>query len=544
METNWNEHRDKIIGLGEHSLHKSYYPELQERIDELELSKRNLMTLINSVSDAIIIHDKEGKILLLNNQARKIYNIDDTDNKQYTIFDITSSEQESHLLPELWSNVLNNNTRVFEWLGRQLKTNREIPMQVSLNSTIWDDQHVIVAIVRDFTERKEFEKQIIAAKEKAEESDRLKTAFLANMSHEIRTPMNGIIGFTNLLKSPGLSTEDQQAYIEIIEKSGQRMLSTIQAIIDIAKIESGLEKTDVSTFNLNRLMSDLFEFFHIEAAGKNIQLTITSQLPDKNAHIQTDKEKLNSILTNLIKNAIKYTHKGSIDFGYSLDTGKEDPVLKFCIKDTGIGIPADRQQAVFNRFEQADIEDRAAYQGSGLGLAIAKSYVEMLGGKIWLESEPGVGSVFYFTLPYNTEAKIKAETKNIYSGDPLQPDSKLKILIVEDEEVAALYLQIILKEYGKEFLVTKSGAEAVKICKNNPDIDLVLMDIKVPEMNGHDATRKIREFNKNVFILAQTAYAQIGDREKCIHAGCNDFVSKPINKGKLLGIIDNFLKSE
>ena len=276
METNWNEHRDKIIGLGEHSLHKSYYPELQERIDELELSKRNLMTLINSVSDAIIIHDKEGKILLLNNQARKIYNIDDTDNKQYTIFDITSSEQESHLLPELWSNVLNNNTRVFEWLGRQLKTNREIPMQVSLNSTIWDDQHVIVAIVRDFTERKEFEKQIIAAKEKAEESDRLKTAFLANMSHEIRTPMNGIIGFTNLLKSPGLSTEDQQAYIEIIEKSGQRMLSTIQAIIDIAKIESGLEKTDVSTFNLNRLMSDLFEFFYIEAAGKNIQLTITS----------------------------------------------------------------------------------------------------------------------------------------------------------------------------------------------------------------------------------------------------------------------------
>ncbi len=544
METNWNEHRDKIIGLGEHSLHKSYYPELQERIDELELSKRNLMTLINSVSDAIIIHDKEGKILLLNNQARKIYNIDDTDNKQYTIFDITSSEQESHLLPELWSNVLNNNTRVFEWLGRQLKTNREIPMQVSLNSTIWDDQHVIVAIVRDFTERKEFEKQIIAAKEKAEESDRLKTAFLANMSHEIRTPMNGIIGFTNLLKSPGLSTRDQQVYIDIIEKSGQRMLSTIQAIIDIAKIESGLEKTDISTFNLNRLMGDLFEFFYIEASGKNIQLTITSQLPDKNVNILTDKEKLNSILTNLIKNAIKYTHEGSIDFGYSMDSGKEDPVLKFYIKDTGIGIPADRQQAVFNRFEQADIEDRAAYQGSGLGLAIAKSYVEMLGGKIWLESEPGVGSVFYFTLPYNTEAKIKAETEKIYSGDRLQPDNKLKILIVEDEEVAALYLQIVLKAYGKEFLITKSGAEAVKICKNNPDIDLVLMDIKVPEMNGHDATRKIREFNKNVFILAQTAYAQIGDREKCIHAGCNDFITKPINKEKLLSIIENYLKSE
>jgi len=383
-------------------------------------------------------------------------------------------------------------------------------------------------------------KELLAAKEKAEESDRLKSAFLANMSHEIRTPMNGILGFTDLLKDPDLSGEELKRYIDIIDKSGKRMLNTIQDIIDISKIESGQMSVSISNININRQLTDLFDFFNQEASRKNIRFSIHKQLPDIEADIRTDKEKLDSVLTNLIKNAIKYTHFGFIETGYTVDKFDGKEYVKFYVKDSGIGIPKDRQKAVFNRFEQADIEDRDAYQGSGLGLAIAKSYVEMLGGEIWLESEFGKGSVFYFTIPFQSVEKAKH-----FIDIPVQKEEKpmqkrLKILIVEDEEDAIYYLQIILRDYGKEFLVAKKGSDAVEFCKKNPDIDIVLMDIKIPGMDGYEATRKIREFNKDVFILAQTAYAQKGDREKCIEAGCNEFISKPINRSNLLRLIDNY----
>jgi len=244
-------------------------------------------------------------------------------------------------------------------------------------------------------------RELKAAKERAEESDRLKSAFLANMSHEIRTPMNGILGFADLLKNPELTGEEQQAYIKIIEKSGNRMLNIINQIIDISKIEAGLMEMHLSESNINEQIEYVYTFFKPEAEAKNISISINTPLPDKEVTIKTDREKLYAILTNLVKNAVKYSHEGSIEIGYRLQHINPADMIEFYVRDTGIGIPKDRQEAVFERFIQADIADRMAYQGAGLGLAITKAYVEMLGGSIYLESETGKGSTFYFTLPYS-----------------------------------------------------------------------------------------------------------------------------------------------
>jgi len=264
---------------------------------------------------------------------------------------------------------------------------------------------------QEIEQREQAEQELIKALVHAEESDRLKSAFLTNMSHEIRTPMNGILGFAELLKEPDLTGKQQQEYIEIIEKSGARLLNIIKDIIDISKIESGQMIVSVSETNVNQQMEFIYKFFENEVDHKELHLTLIKPLSTSEAIIRTDREKLYSILTNLIKNAIKYTSKGSIEFGYrSTSSSSElasEPVelLQFFVKDTGIGIPKDRQEAIFERFMQADIVDKMARQGAGLGLAISKAYVEMLGGKIWVESEEGQGSTFYFTIPNLPESK-------------------------------------------------------------------------------------------------------------------------------------------
>jgi len=249
---------------------------------------------------------------------------------------------------------------------------------------------------KNITDRKLGEQELIIAKEHAEECDRLKSAFLANMSHEIRTPMNGILGFTDLLKGHNLTGEEQNKYIGIIEKSGARLLNIINDIIDISKIESGQMEVSITETNINGQIEYIYAFFKSEAEAKGMQINFQNTLPLNEAFIKTDREKFYSILTNLVKNAIKYTMSGTVEFGYNL----KNNYLEFFVKDTGIGIAKDRLKAIFERFVQADIADRQALQGSGLGLAIAKAYIEMLGGTIWVESEEGIGSMFYFTIPY------------------------------------------------------------------------------------------------------------------------------------------------
>jgi len=416
----------------------------------------------------------------------------------------------------------------------------------------------IIVISRDITENKILQSQLIEqneklkllnidlihAKDKAEESDRLKTAFLANMSHEIRTPMNGILGFSELLKTPGLTGNQQEEYIGIIEKSGKRMLNIINDIIDISKIEAGLMKIDSKETNINEQVEFIFTFFKPEVEAKGLKFSYNCGLPAKNAWLKTDREKLYSILTNLVKNAIKYTPSGSIDLGYDLisnsqadNTPLQTPMgttqtkmLQFYVKDTGIGIPADRQQAIFDRFVQADIDDKNALQGAGLGLSITKAYVEMLGGTIRVESNEDHGSTFYFTLPYvaATEEPMEGTHDSMADITKLQTE-KLKILIAEDDGASEVLLSIHIKDFSSEILKAQTGFEAVDLCRSHPDIDLILMDIQMPDLNGYEATKLIRQFNKDVIIIAQTAFGLHGDKEKALEAGCNDYIPKPID---------------
>jgi hypothetical protein len=401
-----------------------------------------------------------------------------------------------------------------------------------------DNERLLVLDANKNLERtvEERTKELLKAKEQAEESDRLKSAFLANMSHEIRTPMNGILGFAELLKEPGLTGEEQQNYIRIIQKSGARMLNIINDIVDISRIEAGLMKLEIQESNVNEQIEYIYTFFKPEVETKGMKLSINIPLPAKEAILKTDREKVYAILTNLVKNAIKYSNEGTIEIGYI----KKDTSLEFYVKDTGIGIPNDRQDAIFERFIQADIPDQFTQQGAGLGLSITKAYLEMLGGKIWVKSQKGIGSTFYFTLPYNAAPTKETSVQQIVPSEKIDKFRKLKILIAEDDKVSEMLMDLTIKMFGREILKASTGLKAIEACKKNPDIDLVMMDIRMPDMGGYEATRQIREFNKEVVIIAQTAYGLSGDCEKAIEAGCNDYISKPINKAELLLLIQKY----
>ncbi|MBI5540820.1 MAG: PAS domain S-box protein [Bacteroidia bacterium] len=398
----------------------------------------------------------------------------------------------------------------------------------------------------NITDLKQTQLDLIKAKEKAEESDRLKSAFLANMSHEIRTPMNGILGFAELLKLPDLKTEKQKDYIKIIEESGNRMLNIINDIINISKVEAGLMDLNISETNINKQIDYIYSFFKPEAESKGLKLIHKKSLQNNESIIKTDSQKLNSILTNLLKNSLKFTPDGVIEIGYV----KKENILEFYVKDTGIGIPLHQKELIFERFRQGSEQLNRKYEGSGLGLSISKAYVEMMGGKIWVKKDSEgnsneKGSEFYFTLPYNpvSEEEIEIIHEPVSSINNKINSKKLKALIVEDDEASMIFNKISVEDFCHEILFAVNGNEAVTYCKQNPDIDLILMDIKLPDLDGYEATQQIRHFNKKVIIIAQTAFALAGDREKAIEAGCNDYLTKPYNKS-MLGekIMKYFLK--
>ena len=503
---------------------------IKEQIAE---SEEKFRTITENSADAIFIADKEGKYIYVNKKGVDLLGYSKEEILTFTIADISPK------------NRLAEYVQIFQQLFTKGSSYSEIELVRKDGSWVDTDLNAVLlpngliyGSCRDISKRKQLEKELVKARENAEESNRLKSAFLANMSHEIRTPMNGILGFTQLLKTPKLTGAEQQTYIDIIEKSGIRMLSIINDIINISRIESGFVEISVAKTNIDQLVHDVFNFFKPEAEKKELIFFVKNEWSTNHEMIITDREKVFVVLTNLVKNALKFTQKGSIEMGYE----KKEKYFEFFVTDTGAGISQEHKEIIFERFRQGSESLTRNYEGAGLGLAISKSYVELLGGRIWVETKNGQGSTFCFTIPYLNGRVAKKQVEPVIEKQ-LIPDKMLKILVVEDDETSRMLLNIIVEPLASDLLHAVLGYEAIEICRNNPDIDLVLMDIQIPGINGYEATRQIRKFNTNVVIIAQTAFAFNGDREKAIAAGCNNYISKPLSKFKLRKMIANSFSS-
>jgi len=369
------------------------------KLAEKELRKLSQAIEQNPVS--VVITDSNGIIEYTNPKFTEMTGFEASDAIGQNPRILKSGQMEPEFYANLWQVITSGKI----WNGELINRNKSGQLYWANKSIspIIDERGKItnfVAIAEDISEKKKTEAELIQAKEKAEESDRLKSAFLANISHEIRTPMNGILGFAELLKEPDLTPENQMEFLEVIERSGQRMLNIINDLIDISKIEAGETSLRIRKANINKMLHELHLFFMPEGNQKNIGIDFHCDLPDEESFIETDGTKLNQILTNLIKNAVKFTETGSVSFGYR----KKNLKFEFFVTDTGPGITPDQKSLIFERFRQGTLGNSPKYEGAGLGLAISKAYVELLGGSIWMESELGKGSTFYFELPDLTPA--------------------------------------------------------------------------------------------------------------------------------------------
>jgi signal transduction histidine kinase/ActR/RegA family two-component response regulator len=386
---------------------------------------------------------------------------------------------------------------------------------------------------------KKLNEELHLAKEKAEESDRLKTAFLQNMSHEIRTPMNAIMGFSALIVDYYDNKPKLESFSEIISQRCNDLLTIINDILDIAKIESGQLPVHYEACDLDTLFTELFAFFNENKKRmnkENIDLIVQRVCDPTQTIIVTDKVKLKQIFINLISNAFKFTEEGHIEVGCTLNSENK---LEFFVSDTGIGIQADKQAQIFERFTQVNQSKTRIHSGTGLGLSIVKGLLHLLNGKIWLESAPNKGTTFYFSIPYQSALSTldgsvasEEEATGQFAGK--------KILLVEDDYYNAEYLKEILYSAGFDTTHTAFGKEAVDLSLAH-SFDIVLMDIGLPDIDGFEATRRIKQKKPNLIIIAQTAYASQNDREKTLKAGCNDYISKPLKREMLMSLLNKYL---
>lgn len=403
-----------------------------------------------------------------------------------------------------------------------------------------DEQADLIA--KAHLELQRLESALHNAKIRAEEADILKSNFLANMSHEIRTPMNGILGFAQLLKDED-SPEKRDRYIDIIYHNGMMLVNLIDDIIDLSKIDAGQLTINPVECNLDNLMFEVYTFFNeikFKQEKEHINIRLLNLNDDESNILHTDTQRLRQVLVNLIGNALKFTEKGSVEFGYIINSGKNN--IEFFVRDTGIGIPKDKQDIIFDRFRQVQEGSTRKYGGTGIGLYISKHIIELLGGDIWFESEVGQGTTFHFTLPYQ-ESKNTSDGSVIFkTKSPHYNWSGKTILIAEDIETNYKYLSTILSDTKANILWVRNGEEAINQVMNGSPIDLILMDIQMPIIDGYEATLRIREKFPDLPIIAQTAYALPHDNLKCFEVGCNDYVSKPINAHLLKKKIDDLLK--
>jgi len=407
-----------------------------------------------------------------------------------------------------------------------------------MKKQLWDSNQELQQFNQQIEERQE---QLQEAFSKAEESDRLKSAFLANLSHEIRTPMNAILGFAHLLNKKEMPDERKKQFIDIIHAKGEQLMQLINDIIDISKIQSHQFEIQPESFNLNHLFRQIELSYNsqmkVSHKEEKIDLRIKTSMKNGECQIVLDKHRLEQILNNLINNALKFTHKGFVEVGY-LPYNQQS--LLFYVQDTGIGIKKDKQGVVFDSFRQADERMNRDYGGTGLGLAIARNLVELMGGEIWVESVPGKGSTFYFTTRWEKGVVSPTDPAVMQVRERLDDWSQKTVLITEDDHANMLHLEELLKPTGIRMLKAADGEECLELLRTHPGTDLVLMDIKLPGMDGYEITRQIKQFDERIPVIAQTAYAMKGDRETLLQAGCDDYLPKPIDKESLLEVLNRY----
>jgi len=480
----------------------------------------------------LLIDPKSGAIVDANKSASNYYGWtrEELKGKKISEINILSPDEIKMDIEKVISQKKNK----FEF-KHQLKNGSVRDVEVLSSVVEIAEQKMLHSIIFDISYRKQVEGALIKSKEKAEESDRLKTAFLQNMSHEIRTPMNAIMGFSSLLVRSYNNKAQLEQYTEIISQRSNDLLEIIDDILNISKIESGQLTVNNEVIKLKDFFADLSAYFYgyQERMGKQ-QIPFNLQAPDdlSSIAIYTDKVKLRQIFINLLSNAFKFTISGNIEGGCKFDTNQN---LVFHVFDTGIGIPLDKQEKIFERFAQLDQSSTKATGGTGLGLSIARGLVELLDGKIWLESEVGKGTSFYFSIPVNiVDAEIPAQAST--QQDATYDFTGKTVLVVEDDIDNYTLIEAILADTGLKIIHTEFGKEAVQIALSQ-SLDLVLMDIRLPDLNGYSATREIKEQKPDLRIIAQTAYAAQDDKQKALDAGCSDYISKPIHKKLLLDMI-------
>jgi PAS domain S-box-containing protein len=499
---------------------------------------RKLSRAIEQSPASVIITDTKGSIEYINPKFTELtgYSLAEALGKNPRF--MKSGHTKKNEYENLWRTIISGE----EWRGEFHNKRKDGSLyweQASISSIKDFDGKIthFLAVKEDITEKKRIINELISAKDKAEESSRLKSAFLSNISHEIRTPLNGIIGFADLLQNPGISGEEEKMYLRVLKESGDRMLNTINDIIEMSKIESDQSSLNITSIEINELTDYFYNFFKPEAEEKGLELKLRNDLKGGRIIIETDKNKLGSVIANLLKNAIKFTSNGFVEFGCKI----ENEILTYYVKDTGMGIPSTRLTSIFHRFVQADLSITRPYEGVGLGLSIAKSYAELLGGKIEVESEEGVGSTFRCILPITLTSMKHVNSTNELKENFNKINGDL-FLLVEDDDINIKYIQEILKNRGFKMIHARTGEEAIKFCRENQNIALVLMDIKLPVMNGYEATRQIKKLRAELPVIAQTAYAQDLDKELAFASGCSDYIIKPFKKEVLLSKILEHLR--
>jgi len=505
--------------------------------DALQIEKAYFKELFDNSPEAIAIVDNSSIILDINAEFTNLFGYTKEEAINKPIEELISS-------PAFKTEAQNLTDEVAKGKIIKTDTKRKKKDGTIVDVSLWgtpvmldEGQLAVYAIFRDITDRVESEQKLEKAKEKAEESDKLKTAFLTNMSHEIRTPMNAIVGFSELIAEPSLDQATRNEFAKQLYASSNMLIKLIDDIIDISQLDSGNLKLTKKKFNISKLLTDIHSRFdkeNLKEEQNDVELLLHNPFGNSIAYIESDEFRFNQIFSHLLSNAIKYTNKGFIEFGFDINQ-QEEPI--FYVRDTGIGIPEDKTDTIFSHFIK--IEDRTKlYRGTGIGLTITKKLVNLLGGKIWVESNIGIGSIFYFTLPQKVSL---FEVTHDNKTPPVNYTwAGKKILVAEDEDTNFEVIKASLSRTHANIHRVLNGKEAVKRCKNE-EFDIVLMDIKMPVLDGIQATQQIKVFKPNLPIIAQTAFVLENERDLCINAGCDDYIPKPIKSYVLLETINKYI---